>query len=124
MALPLNMAPMIGAFAPEAVTWQTYAASTINALGEKVDGSITETADVVELHPASRRQLAQLADGAAHAVEPLAVYTVSTVYAGGETAHPTHMIRDADGRRYEVLNVGDYQAQGGVTLVLLSLVSE
>jgi hypothetical protein len=119
-----DMAPMIGAFAPESVTWQTYAASTINALGEKVDGAVTETADVVELHPASRRQLAKLHDGAAHAVEPLAVYTTSPVYAGGETAHPTHMIRDADGRRYEVVDVGDYQAQGGVTLVLLSLVGD
>lgn len=118
------MSPMIGAFAPEAVTWQVYPTATINAFGEKVDGDPSEVADVVELHPATRRQLTQLADGTDHAAEPLAVYTTSTVYAGGEAAHPTHMVRARDGRRYLVINVGDYQAQGGVTLVLVSLVGD
>lgn len=120
----LDMAPMIGAFAPEAVTWRVYPTATINVFGEKIDGSPTEVADVVELHPATQRQLAVMSEGADHAVEPLAVYTTSAVYAGGESSAPTEMVRAADGRRYDVVHVGDYQAQGGVTLVLVALIAE
>ena len=121
----LDIAPILDGFPSEPVTWLVYPTATIDPLfGEKADGTATDVPDVVVLHPATRRQIASPHDGADHAVEPLAVYTTSAVYAGGEQSAPTEMVRDSDGRRYEVVNVGDYQAQGGVTLVLLSLVAD
>lgn len=119
------MPPILDGFDREPVTWHVFPASTIDtALGEVARGTADDVLDDVVLHPATRRQLAVLHDGAQHATEPLAVYTTAEVYAGGETSHATEMTRARDGRRYEVINVGDYQGQAGVSLVLLSLIED
>lgn len=120
----IDVTPLLGGILPrKSLTIRTFAATTINAFREAVPGSPTDTVELLVTHPAtSRRMLDRLAE-VDRDRETIAVYPPATsalVRAGGSA--PPHVIDGA--RTYEVTHIGDYASQGGVYLVLASLLDD
>lgn len=105
------------------VTVRSFAASTIDAVfGTAVDGGTTDTVETLPGHPADRRMIERLI-GADHQRETYALYappTSALVRAAG--SRPPRAV--VDGRTYERTTIADYAEQGGILIVLVSLLDE
>ncbi len=105
----------------KALTIRSFAATTINAFREAVEGASTDVVETLPCHPATSRRMLERLRAVDRHRETLAVYcppTSALVQASGSA--PPLVI---DGTRtYQVTHIGDYGSQGGIMLVLASLV--
>lgn len=100
-----------------AITIERYSAPTINALGEPDHGTPTSISEpAVVSHQATRRQIERA--GLDFGPDYRVFYTRTELQCADGATAPDVIVYD--GARWQVVNVADYSALGGLYLALAS----
>jgi hypothetical protein len=118
--IPISGLTTSGVIPLSSVTVRTFASSTVNAFYEGTRGAVSTVAELMPVHPASQRQIANLPE-AYRELETIACYPPAASAlrrASGST--PPQV--DYQGRTYTVTARENYDEQGGASIVFASLV--
>lgn len=102
------------------VTVRTFAATTVNTFYEGTPGAATTVSELMPVHPATQRQIANLPE-AYRELEAIACYPPAAS-ALRRAAGSTPPQVDYQGRTYTVTAREGYDEQGGASIVFASLV--
>ena len=120
----IDVTSLLGGVIPQkALTIRSFATTTINAFREAVPGASTDVVETLPCHPATSRRMLERLREVDRDRETIAVYCppTSTLVRASGSAPP--IVVDGS-RSYEVTHIGDYGSQGGIMLVLASLIDE
>lgn len=117
----IDVRALIGDIPTTSITLRSFGAPTIDAFGE-VSSTPADTTITAVVHPADRRARERLPD-ADRAREMIAVYVLDVDAFDTVRATPAPWIVYAT-RTYEVVDVQDYVAMGGVLIATAALRDE
>jgi hypothetical protein len=105
------------------VSVTTYGATTLDAFRRAVPGAGTTVSETIPVHTATSRRLLDKLPEIDRRRETIALYAApgSALADVDGSAPPTVVYR---GRTYQRTHIGDYAEQGGILLVLASLVDD
>jgi hypothetical protein len=121
LRIVIDVAGLLDGVIPrKSVTVRSFDATTIDSVfGTTVPGASADTVETLPMHPADRRMIDRMI-GADHRRETIALYAppTSALVRASSSADPQVQV---DGRWYERVSIADYGEQGGILIVLASL---
>lgn len=120
----IDVSGLLGGVIPrKTLTIRSFATTTFNAFREAVEGAATDTVETLPCHPATSRRMREKLREVDRDRETIAVYAPPTSALVRASGSASPIVIDGT-RSYEVTHVGDYAEQGGIVLVLASLIDE